>query len=44
MLKSLHADFYADGVTAMDTSRGLPLGVPAAYSQIDYGKVFSSIF
>ena len=28
MLKSLHADFYADGVTAMDTSSGLLLGRP----------------
>ena len=26
MLKSVHADFYADGVTAMDTSSGLLLG------------------
>ena len=30
MLKSLHADFYADGVTAMDTSSGLLLGRPGA--------------
>ena len=28
MLKSVHADFYADGVTAMDTSSGLLLGRP----------------
>ena len=28
MLKSVHADFYADGVTAMDTSSGLILGRP----------------
>ena len=28
MLKSVHADFYADGVPAMDTSSGLLLGRP----------------
>ena len=28
MLKSVKADFYADGVTAMDTSSGLILGRP----------------
>ena len=28
VLKSLHADFYDDGATAMDTSRGLLLGRP----------------
>ena len=28
MLKSVHADFYADGVTVMDTSSELLLGRP----------------